>query len=714
VSEQINDPFLSMKVGSTKASNFIHYNLTKIFSMLVFGIGIIVLIGWFTDIDILKSLLPTWVTMKFATALSFVMSGVILYCMNESIRKNSEYAKMFLLAPMIVILFFMVTLLVSTIAGISTGIQDIFIKEEIGAIKSVAPGIPSIGTMINFLLVYTAGIILLLNFVKQKKILSLFASLITIIGGLAIFGYATGMEIFYYTIEGFSTAMALHTAIAFMLIGVGMFFLAKGNKTKKVIPSHYLTIREKIVIIFLPATVAILILMLAIHYSFTQQEITQKTIEQIRYLQIPVVISILSLVIHASLFLSNSISVPIKELKDKVNSIAGEKYNVHNGHKIKDEIIELTMTFEEMRLQGAKQTQKLVSSEQKFRDLYENSPNLLRTIDINGKILDCNERYAQTLGYTKMEVISSSIFNHVPKDKHDVMKKSFEGWKKIGRVGGREVTLLRKDGTTFPALLTASGIYNAKGDLVGSNTSIINLTEINKIRKQVQEEKIKRLTAIGELSARIAHDLRNPMSVIKNTLELLKMELDVKHNEKIQNKFERIDRAVIRINHQVENVLDFIRSKPLQFENTSLSSILNYVIDKINIPSDVTINLPKNDVKVFCDFEKLEIVFINLITNSIQAMANTGEINIRCIDEESQIIIEIEDFGPGISEENLSKIFDPLFTTRQIGTGLGLPSCKNIVEKHGGTIEVKSRIDEGTTFVIKLPKKLNLVTVDAK
>jgi len=355
---------------------------------------------------------------------------------------------------------------------------------------------------------------------------------------------------------------------------------------------------------------------------------------------------------------------------------------------------------------------KLEKSEQKFRDLYENSPNLLRTIDINGDIVDCNEMYSKTLGYTKDKIIGSSIFNHVPKEKYDAMEKSFEAWKKIGRVGGREVTLQRKDKTTFPALLTASGIYNKKGDLVGSNTSIINLTEINKTKERLQEEKIKRLTAIGELSARIAHDLRNPMSVITNTLELLEMESDIKHNKKIQNKFKRIDRAVTRINHQVENVLDFVKNKPLQFENTSLFSILDYVIDKINIPSDVTIFLPKKDVEIYCDFEKLEIVFINLITNAIQAMSNKGEINITINDEVDHITVEVDDSGPGIPEAHLSKIFDPLFTTRQIGTGLGLPSCKNIIEKHGGTIEVKTIFHKGTYFVISLPKNPNLVTID--
>lgn len=355
---------------------------------------------------------------------------------------------------------------------------------------------------------------------------------------------------------------------------------------------------------------------------------------------------------------------------------------------------------------------QLEKSEQKFRELYETSPDLYRSINTEGKILDCNQRYAQRLQYKKEEVIGASIFDHVSEDTIDQLKKSFERWKQQGVSNNHEVQMKRKDGSTFSALVSATSIYDESGNLIASNTTIKDLTEINKAKEQIQEEKIKRLTAIGELSARIAHDLRNPMSVIKNTTELIELELDAKHDVSFSKKFQRINRAITRINHQVENVLDFVKDKPLHFENTSLSSILNFVIDRIDVTSDVAVNLPKNDVKIYCDFEKLEIVFINLITNAVQAMSNRGEINIRFMDEENQVIIEIQDSGPGIPKKNLSKIFDPLFTTRQVGTGLGLPSCKNIVKKHNGTISVKTKLGEGTTFVIKLPKKLNLVTVD--
>ena len=147
-----------------------------------------------------------------------------------------------------------------------------------------------------------------------------------------------------------------------------------------------------------------------------------------------------------------------------------------------------------------------------------------------------------------------------------------------------------------------------------------------------------------------------------------------------------------------------MKEKPLKFEDASLNSILNFVIDKIIIPPNITINMPKNDLIITCDFEKLEIVFINLITNAIQAMSNKGVINIRSRDIGNDYVIEFDDDGLGISTKYIDKIFDPLFTTREIGTGLGLPSCKTIIESHNGKIDVISSPKIGTIFKITLPK----------
>jgi len=418
-------------------------------------------------------------------------------------------------------------------------------------------------------------------------------------------------------------------------------------------------------------------------------------------------------VFEIALFFSKSITKPINELNLFTKNIVHGNLAASITHSKIKELSDLSHSFQVMQnhlMESTRETETAYSnlklSEQKFRDLYEHSPTLLRTVDLNGKILNCNERYAVELGYTKEELLNTSIFDHVPNNQLDKARKVFDEWKRIGRIGGIQLTLKRKDNTTFDALLFASGVYDSLGHMIGSNTSIIDLTELNQVKREILDEKLKRLTSIGELSARIAHDLRNPMSVLKNTFELLELDLREVQTDSIKNKIQRIERAITRINHQVENVLDYVKEKPLKLENVSINSLLSSVVERINVPVNITINLPKNDLKVKCDFEKMEIVFINLITNAIQVMSNNGEINVRSKYDGDNCLIDVEDNGPGIPPEHIKKIFDPLFTTRQIGTGLGLPSCKTIVEAHKGKIDVISSLGKGTLFRIEFPKNL--------
>ena len=126
---------------------------------------------------------------------------------------------------------------------------------------------------------------------------------------------------------------------------------------------------------------------------------------------------------------------------------------------------------------------------------------------------------------------------------------------------------------------------------------------------------------------------------------------------------------------------------------------------KINKPSNVQIHIPDNSVEFVYDADKIEIVFDNLLNNSIQAINDDGKITIRIIDLENEVEIEVEDSGDGVSDEIISKVFEPLFTTKKKGTGLGLASCKSIVEQHGGSIYVRNN---PTVFTIKLPKMLEI------
>jgi len=223
--------------------------------------------------------------------------------------------------------------------------------------------------------------------------------------------------------------------------------------------------------------------------------------------------------------------------------------------------------------------------------------------------------------------------------------------------------------------------------------------------KTKQLLKKEKLTVIGELSARIAHDMGNPLSIIKNTAEIIKTS-QKNMDSSVKLLWDRHERAVYRISHQVEDVLEFVKDAQIKKKPAKISVILRDTLERIKIPNTIKINLPKTDATIPCDSEKLEVVFVNLIMNSIQAMGNNGEIYINISDESNDIVlITFKDTGHGIPRKIIPKIFDPLFTTRQIGTGLGLPSCKNIIEKHGGSIDVSSPKGKGAIFLIRLSKK---------
>lgn len=228
--------------------------------------------------------------------------------------------------------------------------------------------------------------------------------------------------------------------------------------------------------------------------------------------------------------------------------------------------------------------------------------------------------------------------------------------------------------------------------------------------KQKTEDllKVERLSAIGQLSARIAHDLRNPLTVIQNSSKILRARLDGELDIKAQQQWERLDRAIYRMTHQLEDVMDYVRMPQLKKKDYSLSLIFQDIMERIEVPQTITIHPPLNDHTIFCDPEKMEIVFVNLFVNAIQAIGDKrGDITVEITDDTSveNVIIKVIDTGIGIREEIIGKIFDPLFTTKQVGTGLGLSSCKSIVDQHGGTLSVSSKVGKGTTFAIRIPKK---------
>ncbi|MFN3654484.1 MAG: sensor histidine kinase [Candidatus Nitrosotenuis sp.] len=227
----------------------------------------------------------------------------------------------------------------------------------------------------------------------------------------------------------------------------------------------------------------------------------------------------------------------------------------------------------------------------------------------------------------------------------------------------------------------------------------------DQLERQVNEKteelmKTQKLAIIGELASRMAHDLRNPLSTIKNVIELIESKQKLRIEEKLVY-YGKLHRAIDRISHQVDDVLEFGKATTLNLQTCNLTKLINQIIVDSNFPSDIKINVENVDVRINVDIRKIEAVFTNLLINAVQAIDTKGTINVRILDNGANVLIAVEDSGPGIPINILPKVFEPLFTTKQTGTGLGLSICKKIVEQHGGSITVKNN---PTTFIVRLPK----------
>jgi len=272
--------------------------------------------------------------------------------------------------------------------------------------------------------------------------------------------------------------------------------------------------------------------------------------------------------------------------------------------------------------------------------------------------------------------------------------------KPLGKLSKLTVVLGKGD---FDVKIQKSSITEINAIMNSFREMEIALKKLFDLEKNLAEANIRikneRLTTIGELAASMAHDMKNPLGTIRTGTDILKR--NIQNNPEINNVIQRMDRATSRMSHQVEDVLNYIKRTPLSVKPIQIKSTIKSAIDVLDIPKTIQITVQGDDITVNCDEKKMEIVFINLILNSIQSIdQNQGIISIRIKPINKNAVIEIEDSGSGIPKDVLNDIFKPLVTTKQKGTGLGLASCKNIIEQHGGSISFQNN---PTIFTVIIP-----------
>ena len=224
-------------------------------------------------------------------------------------------------------------------------------------------------------------------------------------------------------------------------------------------------------------------------------------------------------------------------------------------------------------------------------------------------------------------------------------------------------------------------------------------------QKQLLVKEKEKFEVVGRLASNVAHDLRNPLSVVKNSTFIIKHRVGDSRPD-VTRQVDYIQEGINRMSHQIDDVLGFVKKREPSYAVIDSKELFDQVLFSLKKPDNVDIHLPKNSIIFEGDNIMIQSAVGNVILNAIQAVGKTkGDVSVKCYEKELDIVIEVSDSGPGIPLDKKEKIFEPLYTSKQEGTGLGLASVRNIIEAHGGSITIKEC--KPATFEIILPKSLD-------
>ncbi len=372
--------------------------------------------------------------------------------------------------------------------------------------------------------------------------------------------------------------------------------------------------------------------------------------------------------------------------------------------------------------------EELRENEEKFRNLAEQSPNMI-FINKSGKIVYANQRCEEVTGYKREEFYSPDfdLLRLISPESLERVKESFKRHTRGEEVPPLEYTLVTKDGGKIEVILTTKLIrYGGEMAILGTVTDITErkrmeeelkrysgLLEDVVWEKSKQLKEAERMAAIGETAAMVGHDLRNPLQVLTNMVYLAKKTLYLAPSSVrsfvevngLEEMLEEMREQVDYMDKIASDLRDYARPIEPKTVPTTLYHLVKDTLSTIAFPEtvEVSIVISEDMPKLMVDPFLMKRVLANLITNALQAMPQGGLLTIRTSQTEDSALISIEDTGVGIPEENLDEIFHPLFTTKSKGQGFGLAVSKRMVEAHGGEISVESEVDRGTTFTVEIP-----------
>jgi len=349
---------------------------------------------------------------------------------------------------------------------------------------------------------------------------------------------------------------------------------------------------------------------------------------------------------------------------------------------------------------------ELKTRENKYRNLYENSRDSIFIADQQLVFLEVNHASTLLFSSPSADLLKSSLYDFIKNKAQN--QRVVELFREENDIRNLEIEIESKKGELKSCMLTLTFLEDHPGEKLVHGI----LHDITSIKKaEIANLHAQKLAANERLIQILAHEIRNPLNNISLSLEQLSMQADaVEDNQYLVGIMQR---NTARINNIIKELLDQTKPIELNFQSYSLQEMLDESIsmtsDRINLQQ---INLQKKypdlPAEIKADKSKLVIAFNNILVNAVEAIENgNGELDICITTTPDNYLVSIKDNGKGIPEQYLSKLFEPFFTLKQKGVGLGLSATYSIVQSHQGNIQVKSQPNKGTTFLISFAKKSN-------
>ncbi|MGB6384630.1 MAG: ATP-binding protein [Terriglobales bacterium] len=343
--------------------------------------------------------------------------------------------------------------------------------------------------------------------------------------------------------------------------------------------------------------------------------------------------------------------------------------------------------------------------------IVEYSCDAIYSTSPDGLITSWNRAAEQLYGYTVEEAIGSPVARLAPPERRDEGERTREILNNGGHVISYRTERMRKDGTLWPVLLSVSPLRNARGKIVGASAIARDLSAEKQSEEAVRRS--EKLATAGRLAASIAHEINNPLEAVVNLLYL------ARHDSSHAGEYLTLaEKEVARVAQLAQQTLGFVRdaSSPGSMDPAAImDEILQLYSRKLEDRNIFVIRRYRNSSQISGYSGELRQLLANLLVNAVDAMADGGFLRVRVATSHSWsngregVRITVADNGSGIPRNNLRQIFEPFYTTKKdTGTGLGLWVSRGIVQKHGGSIRVRSRVDgrsTGTVFSIFLPQQ---------